>query len=421
MAQMQPVRGTHDILGEDSLKHRHVYDSFVQSCKAYGFQEIETPIFEFATVFDRTLGDTSDIVSKEMYTFEDRGGDRLSLRPEGTAGVVRAFLSNGLQRSLPLKLFYMGPMFRYERPQKGRYRQFHQIGVEVLGIENTLVDAEVICLGQRLLANLGIQDLCTLEINSIGDTESRSAYREKLVSYYEKYESDLSEDSKRRLRTNPLRILDSKDAADIKINASAPQLLQSLNADSRNRFDALQSFLQAAGVVFQVNERLVRGLDYYCHAVFEFKTTALGAQDAVLSGGRYDQLVQTMGGPATAGVGFAAGVERLALLLKDAATAVKPVVFVPLSPSAEPVALALSEELRSQGVVCDFVYSGNFSNRMKKAAKLSPRYGVLIGDDELQKQSVLLKDFSSGEQKPVQTKDLAATLKALLSATESKA
>ena len=282
-------------------------------------------MFEFTDVFARTLGDVSDIVTKEMYTFQDRGGESLTLRPENTAGVVRAFLSNGLSQHVPLKLFYRGSMFRYERPQKGRLRQFHQVGVELLGVAEPLADVEVIALGADFLGTLGLDDKVVLELNTLGDSESRLAYRGVLVEYLQAHRDRLSEDSLTRLDRNPLRVLDSKDERDRAVVTDAPLITDSLNAASREFFDELTSLLGQIGVGYHLNPKLVRGLDYYCHTTFEFTTEALGAQGAVLAGGRYDGLVEQMGGPATPGTGWAAGVERLMMLIDEAPPAPRPV------------------------------------------------------------------------------------------------
>src|SRR5580692_7233322 len=319
MPELQPARGTQDLLPEMARRHRRVSDNARALAELYGFAEIATPIFEFTEVFSRPIGEHTDIVSKEMYTFTDRGGEEVTLRPENTAGVVRAVLSNGLTQSTPLKFFYSGPMFRYERPQKGRFRQFHQIGVEILGVPQAQADIEVIALGRRILDVLGIGDRVVLELNTLGDPESRAAYRDALVTYFSARRSDLSEDSQRRLDANPLRILDSKDPGDIRLNADAPAFDRYINNQSRDFFAEVRDGLDRLGIAYLLNPRLVRGLDYYTHSVFEFVTTDLGAQGTVLAGGRYDGLVALMGGPAMAGVGWAAGIERLAMLIDEPA------------------------------------------------------------------------------------------------------
>jgi histidyl-tRNA synthetase len=360
-----------------------------------------TPIFEFTEVFQKPIGETSDIVSKEMYSFADRGGEHVTLRPENTAGVVRAVLSNGLTQSAPLKFFYSGPMFRYERPQKGRFRQFHQIGVELIGVAQPQADIETIAAGARILDALGVLGRTELELNTLGDTETRRLYREQLVSYYAGFRDRLSEDSLRRLETNPLRILDSKDPGDIAINVEAPEFHRHLNAPSSAFFDAVKRGLDALGIAYRLNPRLVRGLDYYTHTAFEFVTRDLGAQGTVMGGGRYDGLVGLMGGPEMAGVGWAAGIERLAMLIDEPAVAERPVAIIPVGDSAEPVALRLAEELRRAGLSVDQSYSGNLGKRMKRANKIAARFAVLLGDDELARGVAGLRDLDSGAQEEV--------------------
>ncbi len=317
MTSLKPVRGTHDLLGEDAWRHRHVVEAFRDFAGRYGFSELATPIFEFTEVFQRTLGETSDVVQKEMYTFEDRGGERVTLRPEFTAGIARAFISGGMAQNVPCKFFSHGPVFRYERPQKGRLRQFHQINLEVLGVPENQADVEVIALASDLLADLGIGDKTTLELNTLGDSESRGAYRKVLVDYFSAHKGDLSDDSKARLERNPLRILDSKDAGDRDLIERAPRMADYLNSVSADFFAGVREGLDRIGITYAVNDRLVRGLDYYTHTAFEFTTTFLGAQGAVIAGGRYDGLIEQMGGKSTPGIGWAGGIERLGMLLED--------------------------------------------------------------------------------------------------------
>ena len=406
MASLQPVRGTHDLLPDDSRRHRHITGTARRVAAAFGFDEIATPIFEFTDVFKRTLGDTSDIVTKEMYTFTDKSGDMLTLRPEGTAGVARAFISGGLANELPLKFFYTGPMFRHERPQKGRLRQFHQIGVELLGVATPQGDIETIALGAEVLRALGVLDKTQLEINTLGDKESRDAYRAVLVEYFSGFADKLSEDSRARLERNPLRILDSKDEGDKRIVAGAPSFADHLTPAAQAFFDKVKAGLDALGIGFTVNPRLVRGLDYYCHTAFEFTTTALGAQGTVLAGGRYDGLIGTMGGPETPGVGWAAGVERLAMLADGAPEADRPVAVIPIGAAAEDQALKITHALRQGGIAADLGYSGNLSKRMKRANKLKARFAVLLGEDELARGAATLRDLDSGEQAEVPLPEL---------------
>jgi histidyl-tRNA synthetase len=413
MPELQPVRGTQDLLPETMRRHRGVNDTAREQAALYGFAEIATPVFEFTEVFARPIGEHTDIVSKEMYTFEDRGGEEVTLRPENTAGVVRAVLSNGLTQSTPLKFFYAGPMFRYERPQKGRFRQFHQVGVELLGVAQPQADIEVIALGHRILKALGIGNRVTLEINTLGDLESRAAYRDALVDYYSKRRAELSEDSQRRLDSNPLRILDSKDPGDIRINSGAPAFDLYLNEPSREFYARVKDGLGLLGIEARENPRLVRGLDYYTHTVFEFVTTDLGAQGTVLAGGRYDGLVELMGGPAMPGVGWAAGIERLALLIDEPPAPARPVALVPLGEAAERVALKLGEALRDAGLAVELTYSGNLQRRMRRADRIGARAAVLIGDNELAKNAATVRDLDSGAQELVPLGELPARLKAL--------
>ena len=414
MSTLQPARGTQDLLPEAARRHRRVSETARAQAERYGFAEIATPIFEFTEVFARPIGEHTDIVAKEMYTFKDRGSEEVTLRPENTAGVVRAVLSNGLTQSTPLKFFYSGPMFRYERPQKGRFRQFHQIGVELLGVAQPQADIEIIALGHRILKELGIADRVVLELNTLGDPASRAAYRDALIAYFAGCKFELSEDSRRRLGTNPLRILDSKDPKDREIVDTSPNFRQFLSGDSLRFWDQVKEGLNALGVAYRINPRLVRGLDYYTHTVFEFVTTDLGAQGTVLAGGRYDGLVELMGGPAIPGIGWAAGIERLTMLIDEPPAPPRPVALVPIGDLAEATALILAEELRDEGLVVDLGYSGNLQRRMRRADRIGARAAVLFGTDELAAGTLTLRDFDSGEQSAVRREDLAARLKALV-------
>ncbi len=410
MSSLQPVRGTRDLLPDDCRRHRHIEDVAAALSRRYGYGEIATPVFEFTQVFARSLGDTSDIVSKEMYTFEDRGGASLTLRPENTAGVVRAFISNGLAQQAPLKLFYRGPMFRYERPQKGRLRQFHQIGVELLGVADPLADVEVIALGAHILAELGLGDRVTLELNSLGDAESRALYRDRLVAYLADYRDRLSEDSLARLDRNPMRILDSKDAGDQAVVDGAPLIADSLTDSARAFRDTLVDGLERLGIAFQLQPRLVRGLDYYCHTAFEFTTGLLGAQNAVLAGGRYDGLAEQLGGRATPGIGWAAGVERLALLIDAPPAPALPVAVAPVDAAQQAAALTLAQRLRVAGFAVDLAFSGGLGKRLKRADKLGARLAVIVGEDELARDAVLVRDMRTGTQDEVAIGSLAERL-----------
>jgi histidyl-tRNA synthetase len=412
LSRLQPVRGTRDLLPDDCRRHRLVGETARAVAERYGYGEIATPIFEFTEVFKRTLGETSDIVTKEMYTFPDRGGEMLTLRPENTAGVARAFISGELGQLLPLKFFYAGPMFRHERPQKGRLRQFHQIGIELIGVPEPLGDIEVIGLGAHILEALGVLGRTTLELNTLGDTESRQAYRAALREFLSTRRSELSPESQERLERNPLRVLDSKAEGDRRVIEAAPRNTEFLNPASTDFFKRVRDGLDALGVRYVVNPFLVRGLDYYCHSAFEFTTTELGAQGAVLAGGRYDGLIETMGGPPTAGVGWAAGIERLAMLITESPAAPRPIALVPVGLAGEATALTLAAELRRAGFTIDLGYRGNMSKRMKQANKANARAALLIGDDELAKGVVTLRNLDSGVQETVERSRLAERLAA---------
>jgi histidyl-tRNA synthetase len=398
MAALQPVRGTQDFLPAQQRRHRAVVETARGIAERYGYHEIATPIFEFTEVFARPIGETTDIVSKEMYTFTDRGGEEITLRPEYTAGIVRAVISNGLTQNLPLKFFAAGPMFRYERPQKGRFRQFHQIDIELIGVAQPQGDVEVIALGADILDALGLLPRTVLELNTLGDAASRQAYRQALVAYYAGHRHSLSEDSLKRLERNPLRILDSKDEGDKRVNANAPSFADYLTEEARGFFAEVRAGLEELGIAYRVSPRLVRGLDYYCHTAFEFVTTDLGAQGTVLGGGRYDGLMGVMGGPETPGVGWAAGVERLALLMAEPPAQTRPIAVIPVGAAGERAALKLAHELRRGGFAVELGYSGNVAKRMKRANKIGARAAVILGEDELSRNAATLRDLDTGEQ-----------------------
>lgn len=412
---LQPVKGTRDLLGEEIKAFRTIVKTAQALLPLYGFEEIETPIFESSEVFAKTLGEASDIVMKEMYTFTDKGEDSLTLRPEGTAGVARALISNSMFRELPIKLFYSGPMFRRERPQKGRYRQFYQMGAELVGAATPIADFEVIRLGWSILEKLGLLDSITLEINSIGDDDSRAKYKEALIVYFKNVQSHLSEDSKARIERNPLRILDSKSEQDAPFIEKAPKLSEYLNEESRVFFENVKTLLKNSGITAQVNDRLVRGLDYYCHTVFEFTTNALGAQNAVLSGGRYDGLISMMGGPATPGVGWGAGIDRLALLYMDKhknvdTQGVPTIGVVPLDNTMENEAARWMDNLRSAGIPAQMPYSGNLSKRLKKLERFNCVGAIIVGGSEDAQDQMQFKNFVNGEQKAILKTDIVKTL-----------
>ncbi len=410
MSTLQPVRGTRDILPDEMRRHRAVIELARALAERYGYLEMSTPIFEFTEVFKRTLGDTSDIVTKEMYTFATKGGEQITLRPEATAGIARALISGGLAQQLPLKVFYGGPMFRYEKPQKGRQRQFHQIDIELLGVAEPLGDVEVIALGAHVLRALGVLDRTTLELNTLGDLESRRAYRAVLVDYFAAHKDRLSADSLERLERNPLRILDSKDEGDRGVVAKAPLFADYLNERSRDYFAEVTAGLDALGIGFEQNPRLVRGLDYYTHTAFEFTTRELGAQGAVLAGGRYDGLIEMLGGPPTPGIGWAAGVERLAMLLAEAPVAPRPLAVVPVGREAEPAALRLTQRLREEGFNVELGFGGNVKKRMKRADRLQARAAIILGEDELARNSATVRDLDTGGQELVSLETLSDRL-----------
>ena len=410
LSSLQPVRGSHDHLPEDARRYRAVVERARDAVALYGYREMATPIFEFSEVFRRTLGDTSDVVTKEMYSFEDRGGEQITLRPEATAAIARAFISGGLAQNLPLKFFTSGPMFRYERPQKGRLRQFHQIDIELLGIPEPEGDVEIIAAGARVLSALGVLDKTVLELNTLGDSESRTAYRTALVGYLEGFKDRLSKDSLARLTLNPLRILDSKDQGDRDIIADAPKYSDYLTPEARDFFARVRDGLEAIGIAYQLNPRLVRGLDYYCHTAFEFTTTALGAQGTVIGGGRYDGLIEIMGGPPTPGTGWAGGVERLAELAQLAFDPPRPVAIVPIGDEAGRKARGIAERLRDAGFTVELGFGGNLKKRMKQANKIAAAAALLIGEDELARNAATLRDLDSGEQSEVALDQLEAAL-----------
>jgi histidyl-tRNA synthetase len=377
----RPIRGTQDIFGEDQRRFARVVDAFERIRRLYCFGRVELPVFESTAVFARSLGETTDVVSKEMYSFEDRGGDSLTLRPEFTAGIARAYLTDGWQQFAPLKIATHGPVFRYERPQKGRYRQFHQIDAEVIGAAEPGADVELLAFADQLLHELGIADGVTLQLNTLGDADTRDAWRAALVAHFEAHRDALSEDSLARLDKNPLRILDSKDPRDRPIADAAPGIDDYLTAEASDFFAAVTSGLDAAGVRWTRNDRLVRGLDYYRHTAFEFVTDRLGAQGTVLAGGRYDGLIGSLGGAETPGVGWAAGIERLAMLLDGAPAPQLDVAVVVEDERALSQGVATVAQLRRAGLVADLVATGSPRKRYDKALKLEPAETVSLRFD----------------------------------------
>ncbi|MDB5376274.1 MAG: histidine--tRNA ligase [Rubritepida sp.] len=413
--KLQPPRGLRDLIGDDFRRHHRVIKTARRISALYGFEEWAPPIFEDTRVFSRGLGETSDVVSKEMYTFTDRGGESVTLRPEATAGLCRALVSNGLaQANLPRKIFCTGPMFRYERPQAGRFRQFHQIDIEVMGAAEPLADAEVIACGHHVLRELGVDEGVVLEVNTLGDAESRDAYRAALVLHFSANRDALSEDSQRRLEKNPLRIIDSKDEGDRKLVADAPTIAAYLTPTARVHWDALRRHLDGFGLPWRENPRIVRGLDYYSHTAFEFVTDRLGAQGTVMGGGRYDGLVEEMGGPPTPSVGWAAGVERLSMLLEAGnltPVAHRLVNVIPVSEAEEAVAVAVLQALRAGGIAAEMGYRGNLKRRMERANKQNARAALIIGETEAAKGVVQLRDLDAGTQEEVPLTDLVERLR----------
>ena len=410
MAGFQPVRGTRDLIGDEQRQYAYVVATARRVAGLYGLDEWQTPIFEDERVFLRTLGDTSDVVTKEMYSFEDRGGDRLTLRPEGTAGVCRALVSNGLTQSLPQKVFYAGPMFRYERPQKGRYRQFHQVGAEWIGAAEPLADAEAIACARDVLRALGVEDGVVLELNTLGDAQSRAAYRAALVAYLEERRAELSAESASRLERNPMRVLDSKDEGDRRIVADAPVIGPHLTPAAQAFYDAVRRGLDRFAVAFRENPRIVRGLDYYSHTAFEFTTERLGAQGTVLAGGRYDGLVAEMGGPATPAIGWAAGIERLSMLVDGVPAGPEVVAVVPVGEAAEAAAVDVLRAVRGAGLRAEMAYRGTLKKRMERANRIGAGFAVILGEDELARGVAQVRDLRAGAQEEVALGDVAALL-----------
>ena len=367
----QAVRGTQDMFGETEERFAHVVATFERVRRLYGFKGLQLPVIEPTAVFSRSLGEATDVVSKEMYTFDDRGGDSITLRPEFTAGIARAYLTNGWQQFAPMKLSVHGPLFRYERPQKGRYRQFHQIDAEIIGTAEPAADVELLVMADQLLRELGISDGVTLQLNTLGDTPSRDAWRAALVGYFNDHKAALSEDSLSRLEKNPLRILDSKDPKDRPVADAAPVIDDYLSGEAQDFFGAVTAGLDAAGVAWTRNAALVRGLDYYRHTAFEFVTDRLGAQGTVLGGGRYDGLIENLGGPATPAVGWAAGIERLAMLVEYAPQDKFDAVIVVESDERLSDAIKLARTLRSAQFATEIVATGSPRKRFDKAAKIA--------------------------------------------------
>lgn len=396
--KLRPVRGMKDLFPEDFLIHDYITSVAKKQAELYGFAPMSVPIVEYTEVFTRTLGSTSDVVSKEIYNFIDKSDDSVALRPEFTAGVMRSFISSAQFHNLPLKFFSYGPLFRYDRPQAGRQRQFNQLNYEFIGAEGAYTDAEIISLGVDIFKALEIDSDVTLELNSLGCVESRKKYQEMLQEYFSKYLDSLSEDSKRRLDKNPMRILDSKDEGDQKIASGAPKISSSYNEASQKYFDDLQNLLQIMNIKYKVNPKLVRGLDYYCHTAFEFTTDKLGAQSAVGGGGRYDGLSKLMGGPDVPAIGFALGLERIALMREFSVQKLRPFVLIPIGDENLDHTIGLAAILRSKNIPVLIEHKGKIGKRMQNADKANAKFVIFIGSDEVATGKYKCKNMDSGEE-----------------------
>ncbi|KTR99354.1 histidine--tRNA ligase [Pantoea dispersa] len=419
---IQAIRGMNDYLPADTAIWQRIEGTLKQVLASYGYSEIRLPIVEQTPLFSRAIGEVTDVVEKEMYTFEDRNGESLTLRPEGTAGCVRAGIEHGLLYNQEQRLWYIGPMFRYERPQKGRYRQFHQMGVEVFGLQGPDVDAELIMLTHRWWKALGIADHVELELNSIGSLDARANYRSALVAFLEQHKEVLDEDCKRRMYTNPLRVLDSKNPDIQTLLNDAPTLGEFLDEESREHFSGLCALLDDAGIKYRINQRLVRGLDYYNRTVFEWVTSSLGSQGTVCGGGRYDGLVEQLGGRATPAVGFAMGLERLVLLVQAVNPEFEPtrivdVYVIASGQGVQSAAMQLAEKLRDADPALKLMTNfggGNFKKQFARADKWGARVALVLGEDEVKAGQVVIKDLRTGDQQTLAQSDAAATLHTLL-------
>ncbi|EMO7836137.1 histidine--tRNA ligase [Morganella morganii] len=422
--KIQSVRGMNDYLPADTAVWQRIENTLKRILTSYGISEIRTPIVEHTPLFQRAIGEVTDVVEKEMYSFQDREENvSLTLRPEGTAGCVRAGIEKGLLYNQEQRLWYIGPMFRHERPQKGRYRQFHQLGAEVFGLSGPDIDAELIMMTARWWRELGIAEHVTLELNSIGSLQARTNYREALVSFLEQHKDKLDEDCKRRMYTNPLRVLDSKDKVVQELLNDAPALFDYLDEESKVHFDGLCAILDAAGIQYRINQRLVRGLDYYNRTVFEWVTTALGSQGTVCAGGRYDGLVEQLGGHNTPAVGFAMGLERMVLLVQSvnpdfvSETAVTDVYLASFGEGSQVAAMMLAEQIRDSlpGVRIMTNYGGgNFKRQLSRADKNGARIALILGEDEIANGTVTVKELATGEQQTLAQSGLSARLSELL-------
>lgn len=412
MTKVRKIRGTQDMLGEQADRFHAVVDAFERVRRLYHFQRVEVPVFEATEVFARTLGETTDVVAKEMYTFEDRGGDSLTLRPEFTAGICRAFISEGWQQYVPMKLATSGPAFRYERPQKGRFRQFHQLDAEIIGASEPGADVELISMAALTLAELGLGGRAQLRLNTLGDPETRMRWRAALVEHFEGRKESLSPESRDRLDRNPLRILDSKAEADRALVESAPGIDPFLTGEAADMFAAVTEGLDQAGIAWTRDPHLVRGLDYYRHTAFEFVTDELGARSQLVGGGRYDGLIEMMGGPFTPAAGWAAGIERLAMMIDAPVPPRLDAAIVAIGHGAEKAAMRLAAQLRRAGISCDTAFRGNLKRRMQKANASGARFAILLGEEELARGEASLKSLDSGDQEAVALDRLADVIRA---------
>ena len=412
--KLQSVRGTHDHLHKDMYEYNYIVNKVCSISANYGFKQMSTPIFEFSNVFKRTLGESSDIVTKEMYTFKDKGGEEITLRPEGTAGIVRAIISNGLAQEMPFKAFYHGPMFRYERPQKGRLRQFHQVGVELLGVKKEQADIEVIACAKQVLDELNIEKFSKLNINSLGSIDDRQKYIKALVNYLSSYKNKLSKDSLMRLNKNPLRILDSKSEDDISIIKNAPKLSEYLNSFSHENFKNILEGLENLNIKYIINENLVRGLDYYNDTTFEFITDKLGSQSAIIAGGRYDSLMKQMGGADIPGIGWAGGIERLILLSTINEIKRKHISIIPVGEENNNICIDLAHKLRNKNIFSEMSYSGNLKKRLKNANKLSSNFAIIIGTEEVRNNYGLVRNLETGKQKKIKLAEIIEYIEKIL-------
>jgi histidyl-tRNA synthetase len=400
-----------DLFGEDMNKYNCVVEKAKKFAQLYNFKEIQTPILEFSDVFERNLGETSDVVMKEIYKFQDKSDNYLSLRPEFTAGVVRAILTNSeLRDNFPLKLFSQGPIFRYDRPQMGRYRQFSQVNFEYFGNKNCLADVEILQMASDLLKSFNLHNL-QLEINSLGSDESKKKYEDALTEYFKKYYNDLSEYSKTRFEKNVLRILDSKEECDQKLLPNAPKIKEFYSLDDKEFFGNILDKLSLLNIKYIINQNLVRGLDYYTSTVFEFTTTDLGAQSTVLGGGRYDNLMKNMGGNDTASVGFAAGVDRLMLLIKEDTSELRPIALINIGEKELDYCLKLQNMLKNNGINIEFIYEGKMKHKLGIANKINCQYAIIIGENEVLNGEFVVKNLDLGEEQKVKEGEVVAFLK----------